>query len=198
MARAMSTSVLRVLQTQQFASYFLVEFYAGSTAYRHTNCPYDLVIPSIGTFQAGKNLMTIELPKLSNSVDREAYKIVYADPFFEYRGIFDSGILGQSVKTYIVFICSVDEVGFPYAYGDVMVNDPIAIYSGRVDSVSFNINTEDEILATMECTSPMGALDLVKTYNTSKDCITQYDATDTAYDQIYQGSRRMQFLWGKK
>jgi len=43
----------------------------------------------------------------------------------------------------------------------------------------------------------MSGLGIVKAFYTSKDSMKQIDATDTSFDQVYQGSRVIDLLWGK-
>ena len=191
--------LIKVLMDQDvIEAVVLVKFTIAGNDMCHTTCPYDLDIPGLGYFEANSNLVSVELPKMSSVVDREAYKITYADPEFYYRGLFQEGVLGSPVSTYIVFRNTTSNVLEGIGPGQLALNDILTIYSGAVDAPSYNVSADDVVMTTVECTSPMGSLDLVKVYNTSKDCVQGYDATDTAYDQVYEGSSQMQFLWGKK
>lgn len=179
-------------------AYILVEFIINDTPMRHTTCPYGLTIPGIGFFAPNANLLSVEMPKASSVVDREAYKIVYADPEFTYRAIFQDGVLGSPVSTWLVFKNTTGASIEGVLPGALALNDVVPVYKGKIDAPSYNVSSEDTVTTTIECTSPMGSLGLVRSYNTSKDCVQQYDATDTAYDQVFEGSAQMQFLWGKK
>jgi len=196
--RVYSPLIKTLMSQDTIEVYILVKITIAGNDLCHTTCPYDLDIPGLGYFEANSNLVSVELPKMSSTVDREAYKITYADPEFSYRGIFQEGALGSPVSTYLVMKNTTDTTIEGVPPGGLALNDIITVYSGTVDAPSYNVSADDTVMTTLECTSPMGALDLVRVYNTSKDCVASYDATDTAYDQVYQGSSQMQFLWGKK
>jgi len=44
----------------------------------------------------------------------------------------------------------------------------------------------------------MAALDAVNSFYSSKEYLRDLDATDTAFDQIYEGSQSLSLLWGKR
>jgi hypothetical protein len=84
--------------------------------------------------------------------------------------------------------------------------DLFSSFAGVVDTQGYTVNTQDgSVIAVLECASPMASLGLVKSIRTSMDSILQYETTlgnnvvhDSAFDQVYQGSKAVQLLWGKK
>jgi hypothetical protein len=49
----------------------------------------------------------------------------------------------------------------------------------------------------IECSSPMADLDLKRTLITSKDAMRGLSPTDSSFDQVYEGSKGIDLLWGK-
>jgi hypothetical protein len=142
-----------------------------------------------GTYLASGKLQSVDPPKLSPAVDREAYKIVYNDPDFELRSYFEAGISGVLIDVYFVLV----DVLNP----EVRLGDPILAYSGYVDAPTYSIDPDGNVTATIEGTSPMGSLAVTNTVITAKDSIKQINPDDTCFDQIYEGSKALTLLWGK-
>jgi hypothetical protein len=196
--RNFSTNVLQLLGSDNISGYFLVEIKNDKVLLRHTNLPHDIVIPSIGTFSANNGLVAIEPPKLSSVVDREAYKITYTDPEFTMRPIFEQGVLGADITVYVGFINTTegDLGGALPSQPMTAAEDLVIAYKGVLDSHGYNI-TDEEITVAIEGSSPMADLSLVRTLVTSKDFSKQIDPDDTAFEQVYTGSRVVNLLWGR-
>jgi hypothetical protein len=146
------------------------------------------------------NLLQVDSPRMSATVDKEAYKLTYADPTFDYRALFEKGFTGTPIQVWIGFYNSLTTSlngilpGRPVnSYADC-----ILAYQGTVDKTSYAVNMDEESIATMECSSPMGALGFTKSLLTSRDSLNQIDTTDTSFDQIFIGSKGLTLLWGKR
>ena len=197
--RGISNSVKVLLNTDDVSIYYLVSIKGEDINLKHTTLPYDVTIDGLGTFFTNNSLMSVESPVVSAVVDREIYKITYADPDFTWREVFDTGITGATVTVYVGFMNSTDSTignaapGTPLKHPD----DFIVAYKGFVDSQGHVTESSGEIKATIECASPMADLDLKKSFYTSKQGMAQFDAADTSFDQVFEGSQSVDLLWGK-
>lgn len=197
--RLFSQNVLALLSRDEIAAIYMVEMNIKGTILRHSNTPYDVTVQGIGTFQSENKLMVIEAPKLSKVVDRESYKIVYADPDFEFKEMFDYGAVGSKLTVYVTFINMTDyEIGGAQPGEPLLeASDVIKAYQGIIDSHGYNVTEDGEVTVTLEASSPMADLDLKKVFYTTKEDIKRFNPNDTAFDQVYEGSSQIDLVWGK-
>ena len=187
MARLFSTPVQTVLNsTNRVKYFFLIELVLGST-YNFTSFYRDISWDS-KTWNSDGGLFEVDSPQFSSIVDREAYRVVLTDLDDTLQSEFRSGVIGKAINVY---------VGFCDSNGDPLTGagDIVSIYSGYVDSPQVAIDWETKT-ASIEGTSPMADLDQVKTVMVSRDGMDQFDATDTAYDRIFEDSETL-VKWGK-
>lgn len=195
-----SANVTNILSGGNISPYFLVSIEFSTGTIYHTNTPMDIIVPEIGTFSSANNLIGIDAPRMSSTVDRESYKITYSDNNFSLRALFEAGIIGTPVTVYIGFYNSTATViggvqpGQPFP----ALNDLIIAYKGFVDTHGHGTDTEGGVTAVIECSSPMASLDLTKPFYTSRDSMHQLNATDTSFDDVYSGSQAINLLWGKR
>jgi hypothetical protein len=183
--------------------FFLVGI--GGTDYS-TSLPYSIVMSDGITYNHDNGLVAVEPPRLSTTVDRESYKITFADPQFLMRSYFEAGAVGDSIVVRIGFLNPTTGLmtgsdGVSVAPGMPFrdLRDTIMSYGGVVDNHGYTLDFgEGNVRATIEGSSPMADLDLVKTFQTSKECINQFRSGDTSYDQIYQGAQGIVYKWGKE
>lgn len=196
--RVYSPNVQQLLARKDIGIYFCVEIQHSAGYLRHTTLPRDVSIGGI-TYIADNNLMSVEPPKLSTVVDREAYKITYTDPNFVLRSLFESGLTGAPIQVMIGFINTTDVTLGGALPGAPLLNiaDTIIAYAGVVDTQGYSMQDCEEITVVIEGSSPMSSLNLVKVFYTSQDAMRQFSATDTAFVQVYAGSKEVDFLWGK-
>jgi hypothetical protein len=198
------SAVVTNLLSKQASEYFFLVTLAGTNHF--TSLPYDITMSDGITYLANNGLVAVDPPRMSQTVDREAYKIQFADPLFAMKGYFETGAVGDSVVVRVGF-CNPHRAGNITGSDGVVVKpgeafrdirDTILSYKGTVDGHGYEIEFDNgTVMATIEGSSPMSDLDLVIPFMTSKDAIKQYDATDTAYDQIYEGSGEIMTKWGK-
>ena len=183
--------------------YYLVEMIlADGTISRETTASFAITANG-NVFTPNTGLQNVEPPKLSTVVDREAYKITYVDPASEKLAMFERGLTGANVTVWAAFInttgAPLAATGGMFLDGEVLVNDLLIAYRGTVDTQGYTINPQDgTIIAIIECSSPMAGLGVTKAMYTSKDSARERLITDTAYDEIYEGSIKVGLLWGKK
>lgn len=197
--RTYSSSIQQIIASGNISIFYLVEIIGKTFSIRHTNLPYDVSVPAIGTFSSSNSLKSVEAPRQSSVVDREAYKITYTDNSYDMAGIFAAGITGAKVAVYIGFMNTTETTigdappGFPI----LDKNEMIVGYKGFVDAPSHTVNPDGEITAIIECSSPMADLGLVKPFVTSPEQVHRVDPTDTCMDEVFTGSSRVELEWGK-
>ena len=149
-------------------------------------------------------ITAIDPPRLSSVVDREAYKISLADASGDLRALFNAGFVGTKISVKLGFINNgspiTDSAGNTVETGMPLLDyrDTINIYSGFVDTTSVTADfNEGSNIAVIECSSPMGALDMKKAFFTSKDSMRNKNPADTSFDFVHQTSGASMLLWGK-
>jgi len=166
--------------------FFLITLKLNST-YRLSslsfNTPYDG-----NTFLASGAILSVDSPKISSVLDRESYTIVVADPDDELLAEARTGIIGKSIEVRVGFFNS---LGVPL----LDVNDTVPVYKGYVDSPQINNDFESKTLS-IQGTSPMSDLDLMRSFYTTSTGMDQFDVTDTCFDRIHEGYD-LQVRWGK-
>jgi len=195
-----SANIQQILDSDKLSPYFLVMIELASGTIYHTSTPMDITISGLGVFSADNALMSIDSPRLSTVVDREVYKLTYSDNNFAFRALFETGIIGTPVTVYVGFYNTLDiELGGALP-GQPLENieDLVIAYKGFVDSHGHATDVEDQVTAVIECSSPMASLDLVKPFYTSRDSLRQLNSQDSSFDDVYNGSKAINLLWGKK
>ena len=184
--RQFSAAAQAVLDSDLIDYAFLIKLNFTNDYYLTSNS-YDVVYEG-DTYLANSGLFDFDSPKFSTVVDRESYTVVVSDVFNDLLAEFKVNVIGKPITVYMAL---------RDANGDLLTapNDVLMIYKGTVDKPSIT-NDFEEKLATLEGTSPMSDLDLVKTFMTSKDGMDQRSATDTSFDEVYDGSE-ITVKWGK-
>jgi hypothetical protein len=195
-------SVLADLLSRDSVEYFFLV--SIGTGWYSTSLPYDITIGGV-TYHSADGLMKADPPRLSKTVDREVYRLQFADPAFTLKAMFESGAAGLPVTVRMGFLNPsttnmVDSTGTTVRVGAAFKNilDTLIVYQGTIDSHSFAQDFESGGVATIECSSPMSDLDMSRPFYTSREGIRQWNANDTAFDQIYDGSKQVVTKWGKK
>lgn len=199
--RNFSNNVKTILALDEVAIFYLVRIVTPNVTLLDTTANVNITISGIGTFVPNNGLSTVEAPKLSSTVDRETYKLVYIDPDFSKRALFESVLTGSSVTVWVGFYNTTGGVIGTYQPGDIMssVSDLVVAYKGIVDTQGYAIDPDSgTVVAAIECASPMASLGLVRPILTSRDALRQRNANDTAFDQVFQKSGQVFILWGKK
>ena len=201
--RTISDTFLTVMQRKSVSTFLLVKIGPNKDGitYRYTTLPYDYTYEG-ELYLHDNGLMSLDPPRMSDILDREAYSIKIADPEFLLRPFLEGGTLtaqftGANIKVMggLINIYGVTEFGTApnTPYPDVMV-----LYAGYLDEAAYSINYDEEIVLEIEGSSPMGALDLTRSLIVSKNALNEKYPTDTSYDQLYEGSSKIELLWGKK
>jgi hypothetical protein len=193
--RYISTAVKTLLELNAIIPFYLVSV---GTTLKHTSLTQDLSVNGV-TYLGDNKLVAIQPPRLSSVVDREAYSIIYADPDFELRPLFEAGFSGSLITVSIGFFNISGGTLGGVAPGEPMTNpdDIIISYQGTVDSQTYSVNFDGAVTAGIEGSSPMGALEMTKGFYTSKNNMRERNPNDTSFDEIYEGSKGIALRWGK-
>jgi len=200
MAKKLSSNVQQVIDTDNLSPFFLVKIDLNDGSIFHTNTPMDINVSGLGLFTADNTLMSIDAPRLSSIVDREVYKISYADNNFAFRNLFEIGMVGIDVTVFIGFYNTTDVTlgGVPPGQPLNAYEDLVIAYKGFVDSHGHTSIPDEDVSAVIECSSPMADLELTKIFLTSKDSMRQIAPQDSSFDFVYAGSKSVSLVWGKK
>lgn len=184
-----STAILAAMRKPTVESFYLVDF----AGYRSTTHFSNITLSNGETYVSDGKLLQIDPPRMSTIVDREIYKLSFADPDMVFAEALEAGIVG---KTVTVRLGIVDlETGQPFTN----IADTVLVYRGTVDNGSYSIETAElgECIFNISCSSPMADLDMTKSLLTSKTALSNVDPSDTSFSQIYEGSGQAQLKWGK-
>ena len=189
--KTVPTSLQPLIDNDHWETFLLFQLgpNVNSQEFRYTTLPYDYTSVSLGkTFSTGA-LSEVDPPKVANSLSREAYQVILTDSDQQLRQYLDTWKMhGAPFKLYAGFI---DGTGSP-------VDEYLTVYEGTVDTFSYTVTPDSEILLAIEGSSPVGALDLTRTLMTSARYLKQKYPGDTSYDQATVGSNEIDLLWGKE
>jgi hypothetical protein len=168
----------------------------------HTTLPYNVAIAGLesgNTFISNNGLIGLDTPKLSKVVDRETFKITYSDNERDLISHLSSGVVGSPCAVYYGFFNTTDQVlgGAEPGHPILNLSHTVLAYKGVLDTYGYNIDTETEIKVSLECSSPMAALDLVNVFRTSNDAMVARNPNDTSFSQVHLGSSAVNLVWGK-
>ena len=185
--RNFSAAAQAVIDSDQIRYVYLIKLNFLSDYYLTSNSS-DVVYEG-NTYLAHSGLYEFDSPKFSTIVDRESYKVVISDLFDEMLAEFNYNVIGKPIEVL---------VALRDASGDLLLgsSDVLRVYKGTVDRPVI-ANDFEKKLAVLEGTSPMSDLDLVNVFMTSKDGMDQRNASDTSFDEVYDGSE-ITINWGKK
>jgi hypothetical protein len=200
--RSFSDEVTQLLTSDTAEIFYLVKIETPNTTIYDTTAAHVIDIPNIGMFSPNSGLTIVEAPQLSaSSVDRETYKITYADVHNTKRSLFESGLTSSKLTVYVGFYNSSNGILDGFNPGEVMADEKhlVTVYAGFIDTQAYNIDPEQGTLnAVIEGSSPMASLNMNKAFYTTKENMHQFNPDDTSFDKIYEGSKKFVLLWGKK
>lgn len=189
-----SSNILNLIIANEIDFFALVKIVdEDNVNWKTVTSHHAIVILSDSTvYTADGTLLGLSPPQTSTNVNREQFKIQFADPAFLQTGAADFGLIGHRVTVRLGFL---DINGVPYTN----ILDTALIYSGKVDSTSYLIKTEErgDSILQIVCSSPMSDLDLKKYIFLSRDFIRGRNQNDSSCDMIYGGSGTLQLKWGK-
>jgi hypothetical protein len=137
-------------------------------------------------YDCNHTLVSVDPPRMSKSLDREAFKLTFADPKFAIRTYIGSGIPGSNLRVRAGFI-----------ENNIELTEYVTIYTGTIDTQAYSIDPNGDTLMAIEGSSPMGPLGLTRTILTSREWFSSKYPGDTCCDQSFIGSRNSTIDWGR-
>jgi hypothetical protein len=205
--RKYSALVNSFLSNGFYSTYTLLELVLNEATFRYVTLPYDVTVGGI-EYSADNGIVNLDPPKMSSTVDKEAFKIELADPNFIYREYADTATSNGKIRVRIGFINTTGSAvtstgGTSYGFGSPVLDilDTIAIYDGVIDQPKYVISQDEGVLFQLTGSAPMAALDAVNPMYTSKFMNNQRipnGVVDTCFDKVSFGGRSQEILWGKK
>lgn len=207
--RKFSPLVTSLISSGIYSGFYLLSLDVGNPSLKYTTLPYDVVVDGV-TYTADNTLAGLDPPKLSSNTDREAFKISFSDPQFQYSALCRS-MMNAKVTVRGGFFNTTGGVVFPSSGLAVDVNEPIlssadmiTLYSGYIDVVRYTIDDENGVILELECASPMASLDALSVFYSTTNSLKQRvpaavwaSSPDTAFDNVSLGGRSQEILWGK-
>jgi len=145
-------------------------------------------------YESNERLVSADPPQLSTTVDREQYKVTFADPDFLDGAEAENGMVGKRMTVLVGFINP--ETGTPFTADE----DIFIVYRGRVDGAAYKIALQElgEALLQVTGVSPILSLEARRGIYLSKDAIRRRNPQDSCCDQLYEGSAAIVLKWGKR
>ncbi len=141
-------------------------------------------------YSSNNTLITFGPPRVSSSVDREIYELMFIDHDNLVQQELRLGITGKKVTVYAAFFDSSNSLL-------LNSNDVLIAYEGTIDSGKV-VNDGATKQGIISVASPMAALDSIGGYIVSKDGMDQVSSIDTSFDDVYVGGKTINLKWGKK
>ena len=185
--RSFSTNVQNALAQNDIRVFYLMKLEFNST-YHFTTHNKDITYAG-QVFSAANGVIGLDRPSNNNVLDRSPFSMQFADLSQEMYSEFVSGVVGKDISVWVGFFDSNNQ---PLT----ALEDVLLIYKGTADNPVVN-NDFDEVVASIEASSPMSDLDAVNSIWVSRDGMDQFSTTDTAFDEIYQ-NREVEVKWGKE
>lgn len=190
--RTFPATVETALSQDKTTFFIFVDLVLDGTTLRLTTAPSDVTVNG-QVYLANGLILDYDAPNYSSVVDREAYRISFADPG-------QSSVLSAKLMNNVIGSDMIIRVGFEES---LLTTNPLSIaeedliyaYTGYIDSPQISNDFGTKYIS-LEGTSPMADLDMTKEYTTTPAIAKQYDSTDTCFDRIFEGYD-LQIKWGK-
>jgi hypothetical protein len=196
--RIFSSAVKQILKSDAVEVVYFVKTMTAVPTY-DTTATVDTVYDG-NTYLANSGLMLVEPPKLSEVVDRQAYKITYSGIDSAKLSEFENGITGKKVTVYACFVNTTGTVVNGKLPGELLTStlDTLLAYEGVVDKPGYTVSPNNgSIVAVLECSSPVANLGMSKGFYTSKESMNRLHPLDTAFDEVAMDSEASAFVWGR-
>jgi hypothetical protein len=197
------SAALKTLMNQDVMVPFLLIKIGPDTASNqltYTTLPYDYTHNG-DIYLADHPIVGLDSARISDTLDKESFKIGLSDPNLILRGLFEGSTLGASFQgaPMVVYIGLINNSGgvLDGIAVDQPMLDVIIAYRGQIDTFTYTITPDEDIVLSIENGSPMSVLDLTRTLLTSRDYLQRKYPGNTSYDEVYEGSEAITLLWGK-
>lgn len=199
--RKISPNVDLLLNQPTVNTFYLFSIKGAGVDVKYTTYFAPLVIAGLGTFSNEHSIVEFKPPLMERASNREAYKMSFADVSFSLRALAETNLLGARAKFYLGLVNTL-----PYEVGGAAPGEPLLDladitlgFDGIIDTKEYTVNPFENVnLFSIECSTPMASLGIERPYMTSKEAVRQLNGSDSAYDQVYEGSAGVTLMWGKK
>jgi len=189
-----SDTVKALLTSGNIGSFYTVRItdQNGAVVKSVTTNSYDIIINGI-TYYADGTLLALDPPQISTNVNREQFKISFADVNFLESSKADHGLIGSNVEVRTGFLDNTNNSPI------LNLADTFIVYKGKVDGTGYAIRMENqgECVLQITCASPMADLDFKRAMTCSREYVRGRHPTDSSCDQVYNGSGGLALKWGK-
>lgn len=197
--RKFSANIKQLLASDSVAVFYLAKLEHPSGTIYDTTAASDITFNG-NVYNANSGLLSVEPPRLSDVVDREVYKIIYADPEFTKLGGLESSWTGVKVTVWAGFYNTISNGFAGVAKGAPILSeaDMVIAYRGVVDTQGYTVDPSNgTVVVVIECASPVASLGLVKSFYSSKESMRMRNRNDSSFDEVHVGSEEAAILWGK-
>ena len=144
-----------------------------------------------GVYLSSDLLAGIPPPESTASVDKALYEVTLADSSNELSNLYANDLIGALLRVQVGFVNP--------ASNSPEIDELFVVYEGIVQGldVSFETDEQGRVLVKVIGSNPMAALDATSAFYTSRESLRELNASDSAFDEIHEGSRSLSLFWGK-
>lgn len=187
--REVSSFILEQFDKDEIRTFSLIDLELESGYVYFTDGPHALTVQGeTQEYSADIGILNYTAPKQTSIVDRESFSVSIEDVNGVFKSSINRSISGKNVRFRLGFYD-----------GHTPNLDPenlIVAYKGYIDTVAYE-NDGDMASVSIECSSPMQDLALVKTIITSPKGMDQVNLSDTSFDKVIDQNEIM-YKWGKE
>lgn len=193
--RKISPDLLDVLSNYVAEPMLLIKI--GGTGYnmdmRFTSCSYDIEFNE-EIYLANSSIVSIDIPKVSQVMDKENYKITLADHDKSYLPYLEQGITNIPLEVRAVFVDTRGGLND----GQLMLNDTAIIYKGLLNTGSYDLDYSSGTSALiLTASSALASLDNISVFRVNPSYLKSVNPTDTTFDFVFDDKVTIDLKWGK-
>jgi hypothetical protein len=158
------------------------------------------------TYRFDHGILSLEPPKLGNSLTKDSYTVKMADPTFQFKEDCVNAPVASSIRIDAGFMNTSQDIvyshsGIPIAPGQPILDhyDLVNNYIGTIDSLQYVMSEKNGIVLELKASSPMGALDATNVYYLTPSFLQErtQGVYDTAFDYVVTPGNSVAIKWGK-
>jgi len=171
---------------------------------RITSSPFDIEVAG-NTYEATVDLVGLDLPKNSQIIDKETYRIELSDPDSLYYSYFNIGLTNTPVTLRALFVNTSNSVflgtnGISYNPEEIITSlgDSIIIYKGLINNAEYITEPDnDTSVIRIYVVSALASLDNKKPARVTKNYLRSINSIDSAFDSVFESKQQITLKWGK-
>jgi len=209
--RGISNLVKSLIAQEFYSAFMLIDLNLNNTPFYFGTLPYDVNLKG-HTYSPDHGLLTMETPKLGNSLTKDTYTIKFSDagsetqPPFRFRAYCNNAPGSSSARIDAGFMNTspaslISTSGFTIGVNQPILDqaDLINMYDGVIDSLQYIMSEDNGIILEVKLTSPMGVLDASNVFYLTPHLLQRrtVGVYDTAFDNVSVSGKLQEILWGK-